>query len=112
MIHKLTINLLSLNHINNNHKNIEGRLKRGYFVTNPILIGDIIEFYNKNYKCIVQVTNITEYTGINEYLSSEPIKYIIPETDNILEALSCYEKYYTKKKLYRFPILAIKFTKL
>ncbi len=105
----LSVNKFAFNSIVNKKKKIEGRLKRGFFKKNNLKKNDIIKFINNEATCIVKVLNIVEYLNILDYLNSENLQEIIPNIDTVENAYIHYNRFYSKKNLDKYKMLAIKF---
>ena len=106
-LHRLTINRRAFEYIRKGIKTIEGRLKKGYFISNPIVSGDIIIFENSNEQLTTNVVKIHEYININECVNSISINSLSPYFDSSLEIIKHYNKFYSKKQLNELPFLAI-----
>lgn len=105
--HRLTINRRAFEYIKKGVKTIEGRLKKGYFISNPITPGDTIIFENNNELITTNVVKINEYININECVNRISINSLSPYFDSPLEIIKHYNKFYSKKQLNEVPFLAI-----
>jgi ASC-1-like (ASCH) protein len=104
--HKISINNNALNRIFSGEKKIEGRIKKGIF--NNINSGDIIQFYNRDVKCLTKIINILEYKNILEYLSSENLNDINPNKTK-KDILEIYKVFYPNILQESKSFLAIRF---
>lgn len=87
-------------------KNVEGRLNKGKF--KEIQTGDFLLINNKN-KFEVIEKNI--YKSFKEMVKQEKVENVIPDKDNLEDAIDVYYKFYTKKQEEEFGVVAIKIKK-
>ena len=105
--HSISINRRALNHIKNGSKTVEGRLKKGIFKSNPILIGDIINFINLDQVISVIVKAVYEFDNIKYFLEDNPIHNLTPYYYNTDDVLNHYKNFYSLNALNKSPFLAI-----
>jgi len=89
-------------------KTIEGRLNKGKFAI--IKIGDILEIESED--AIFEVVGKNIYSNFREMLEKEGIKNVIPDKDNINDAVDVYRKFFTKEQEKKFGVVAIKIKKI
>lgn len=89
-------------------KTVEGRLNKGKFAI--MKIGDILVMESEN--AIFEVIGKNIYPNFKEMLKKQGIKNVIPDKDNINDAVSAYYKFYTKEQEKRFGVVAIKIKKI
>lgn len=85
-------------------KIVEGRLNKGKFAR--IKVGDILEIGSEEIKFNVIKRNI--YSNFREMLKKEGIKNVIPDKNDINDAVNVYYKFYTKEQEKEFQVVAIK----
>lgn len=85
-------------------KTVEGRLDKGKFAI--IKIGDILEIESEDAVFKIIAKNI--YPNFRKMLEKEGIKNVIPDKDNINDAVSVYYRFYTKEQEKKFGVVAIK----
>jgi len=105
--HRLTINRRAFEYIRCGLKTIEGRLKKGYFLTNPIIPGDTISFINNDDEFTMWVSGVNEFLNISDCINTVSIDSISPYLEKPNEILSHYSKFYSKKQLNDLPFIAI-----
>jgi len=91
-------------------KKVEGRKNKGRF--KEMKIGDIIEFFNDDYKMrtiSVKITEKIEYNNIQNYLLGESIDKCLPGIPSLEHAFSVYYKWNTKEEEEKYGFIAIKF---
>jgi len=88
-------------------KNVEGRLNKGKF--KEIQTGDFL-LINNEHKFEVIEKNI--YKSFREMIEKEKIENVIPDKDNIEDAVNVYYKFYTKNQEEEFGVVAIKIKKV
>lgn len=89
-------------------KTVEGRLNKGKFMI--IKIGDILEIESEDVVFKVIEKNI--YPNFRKMLEKKGIKNVIPDKDNINDAVDIYYKFYTKEQEKKFGVAAIKIKKI
>ncbi|EKE15786.1 MAG: hypothetical protein ACD_11C00105G0011 [uncultured bacterium] len=89
-------------------KTVEGRLNKGKFAS--IQVGDILELEPEKIKLVVVEKNI--YKNFREMIEKEGIGNVIPDKNDIDEAVNVYYKFYTKEQEQEFGVVAIKIKKL
>lgn len=83
-------------------KTVEGRLNKGKFA--KIKVSDIIEI-----KCVkFDVIGKSIYSSFREMIKEEGIENIVPDKNNINDAVNVYYKFYTKEQEKEFQVVAIK----
>lgn len=92
----------------NGKKIIEGRLNKGKFAL--INIGDILEIGSE--KIQFKIIEKKIYKNFKNMLEKEGVENIIPDKNNINEAIEVYYKFYTKKQEKEFGVVAIKIRKI
>lgn len=107
---KISINVQDpyLSFILNGQKTIEGRLNKGKFAS--VQVGDVLIIAPENQEFEVVTKNI--YPSFYEMIKSEGIENVIPDKDNIDEAVQVYYKFYTREQEKEFGVVAIKMRKL
>ena len=85
-------------------KTVEGRLNKGKFAR--IKVGDVLEIKTEDIKFYVIEKNV--YSSFREMLEVEGIENVIPDKDNIDDAVNVYYKFYTKAQEKKFKVVAIK----
>jgi len=98
--------------INLGLKKAEGRLNTGRF--KELQEGDIIEWYNddfKHRKCVTKISKKIEYKSFREYLHKEGLQNCLPGMPDIEHGLSVYYKYYTKEDEEKFGVISIRLIK-
>jgi ASC-1-like (ASCH) protein len=85
-------------------KIVESRLNKGKYAT--IQSGDILELEPEKITFVVVEKNI--YKNFREMIEKEGIENIIPDKNNIDEAVDVYYKFYTKEQEDKFGVVAIK----
>ena len=89
-------------------KIVEGRLNKGKFAS--IEAGDVLELEPENIKFSVVEKNI--YKSFKEMIETEGVENVIPDKNNIDDAVNVYYKFYTKEQEQEFGVVAIKIKKL
>jgi len=92
----------------NGKKIVEGRLNKGRF--SDIEIGDVLELEPEKIKFEVIEKNI--YKSFKEMIEKEGIENVIPDKNNINDAVDVYYKFYTKEQEDEFGVVAIKIKRL
>ena len=110
-IHRITINKTAFNYIKNGVKKIEGRLKKGYFLNNPITNGDIILFVNNKNNIKMTVESVNEFSNILACADNILLKDFGPNLNKKTDFIDHYSKFYSKKQLVSYPFLAINLEK-
>ncbi|MFH1661847.1 MAG: ASCH domain-containing protein [Candidatus Falkowbacteria bacterium] len=87
-----------------NKKTAEGRLNKGKFA--KIKVGDILEI-NKE-KMQVKVIEKNVYPNFKEMIEKEGVANVMPDKNNIQDAVSAYYEFYTKEQEKEFGVVAIK----
>jgi len=88
-------------------KIVEGRLNKGKF--SDIEIGDVLELEPEKNKFEVIDKNI--YKNFKEMIKREGIENVIPDKNNIEDAVNVYYRFYTKEQENKFGVVAIKIKK-
>jgi ASC-1-like (ASCH) protein len=91
-------------------KKVEGRKNKGRF--KEMKIGDIIQFYNDDYKLrtfSVKITKKVEYNSIQDYLLGEGIDKCLPGIPSLDHSFSVYYKWNTQEEIEKYGFIAIKF---
>jgi ASC-1-like (ASCH) protein len=94
-------------------KTVEGRKNKGKF--KEMKIGDVIEWYNNDFKKRTVLTKIvkkTEYKTFEDYLTSEGLENCLPGIPSLEHGLSVYFKYYTKEDESQYGVIAITLEKI
>jgi ASC-1-like (ASCH) protein len=94
--------------INLGLKTVEGRKNKGRF--KDMKVGDIIEWYNEDFKPRKMKTIITgksEYKTFEEYLTTEGLENCLPGIPTMEHGLSVYYKYFTKEDEAEYGVVAI-----
>ena len=91
----------------NGKKTVEGRLNKGKFAS--IKIGDILILKPEKMQFEVIEKNI--YPSFKDMIIKEGISNVIPDKNNIKEAMNVYYKFYTIKQEKEHGVLAIKIRK-
>lgn len=91
-----------LSFIINGIKTVEGRLNKGKFL--DVKIGDTLRINNAA-EFIVAAKNL--YPSFKDMISGEGLKNVVPDVDNIDEAVSVYYKFYTKEDEQKYGVLGI-----
>jgi ASC-1-like (ASCH) protein len=89
-------------------KTVEGRLNKGKFA--EIEIGDILTMRPGNKK--FRVTGRRQYKTFKEMLEAEGIKNVLPDKNNIEEAIQVYKKFYKESQQNRYGVLAIRIKRM
>ncbi len=103
-VYDIDVTDIYFNQIKNGIKKVEGRLNKGRF--KEIKINDEI-IVNK--KIHVQVIDKKFYKSFEYMLLSEGIKNVIPNANNINEALNVYYEFYTKEDEEFFGVISLSF---
>lgn len=105
----ISINISEPHHsfILNGQKTVEIRLNKGKFV--DIQIGDILEVGLERNQLEVVEKNI--YKSFREAIETEGIKNVVPDKDDIDDAVNVYYQFYTKEQEKEFGVVAIKVKK-
>ncbi len=85
-------------------KTVEGRLNRGKFTS--IKAGDILEIEPEGVQ--FEVIGKNNYPNFREMIEKEGIKNVLPDKDNIEEAVDVYYRFFTKEQEGEFGVVAIK----
>jgi len=85
-------------------KTVEGRLNRGKFTL--IKTGDILEIEPERVQ--FEVVGKNNYPSFKEMIEKEGIKNVLPDKDNIEEAVDVYYRFFTKEQEEEFGVVAIK----
>lgn len=88
-------------------KNVEGRLNKGKFAS--MNLGDILVLEPENSRFIIIEKNV--YESFREMIEKEGIGNVIPDKNNIDEAVNVYYKFYTKEQEKEFGVVAIRIKK-
>jgi len=94
-------------------KKTEGRLNKGKF--QDLREGDIIEWYNDDFKhrsCLTKIIKKIEYNSFAEYLQREGLDDCLPGISDLETGLSVYYKYYSKENEKQFGVVAIQLIKI
>lgn len=103
---KISVQEPYLSFILNGQKTVEGRLNKGGFA--KIEKGDSLVLENNKFEIIEN----KKYNSFREMIISEGIENVIPDKENIDEAVDVYYKFYTKKQEKEFGVCAIKIRKI
>lgn len=90
----------------NGIKTVEGRINKGKFAT--MKIGDILEIGGIKFNIIEK----SIYQNFREMIEKEGIENVIPDKNNIDDAVEVYYKFYTKEQEKKFKVVAIKIQKI
>jgi len=88
-------------------KTVEGRLNKGKFAS--INVDDVLELEPEKIRFSVIEKNI--YRSFKEMIEQEGIENVIPDKNNIDEAVDVYYKFYTKEQEDEFGVVAIRIKK-
>lgn len=88
----------------NGLKTVEGRLNKGKFA--EIEIGDVLIMRPEGKKFRVIGKRI--YKTFKEMIESEGIKNVLPDKDNMADAIKAYRKFYRESAEKKFGVLAIR----
>ncbi len=89
---KINIQEPYFGYILSGEKIVEGRLNKGKFL--DLEVGDVLEINDRaNFKIIKKNT----YKNFREMLLTEGISNVLPDKNNIEEAVEVYYKFYSKK---------------
>jgi ASC-1-like (ASCH) protein len=88
-------------------KSVEGRLNKGKF--KEIQTGDFL-LINNEYK--FKVIEKNTYNFFKEMIEKEKVENVIPDIDNIEDAVNVYYKFYTKEQEKEFGVVAIKIKRI
>ncbi len=89
-------------------KTIEGRLNKGEFAS--INVGDILELEPEKIRFSVIEKNI--YKNFKEMIEKEGVENVIPNKNDINDAVDVYYKFYTKEQEQEFGVVAIRIDRL
>lgn len=92
--------------IKNKKKTIEGRLEKGIF--KDINIKELIKICFQKEEILAQIISINKYEDFRDLLTTENIKEILPEIDEIEKGIKIYNEYYPSNNN-NYKILSIKF---
>ncbi|MCX6811142.1 MAG: ASCH domain-containing protein [Candidatus Berkelbacteria bacterium] len=92
----------------NGLKTVEGRLNKGKFA--EIEIGDVLMMLPGGKK--FRVIGKRKYKTFKEMLKSEGIKNILPDQDNVEDAIKIYRRFYKKSEEKKFGALAIRIKRI
>uniref|UniRef100_A0A6C0BDC4 ASCH domain-containing protein n=1 Tax=viral metagenome TaxID=1070528 RepID=A0A6C0BDC4_9ZZZZ len=88
-------------------KTIEGRLKKGDFVS--LKVGDLITFFNKDHdEIVVVIKEIKHYSNFVEFLE-ENLNDALPGIDNLEDGIMIYREIYTEENENLYGVIAISF---
>jgi ASC-1-like (ASCH) protein len=85
-------------------KTVEGRLNRGKFTS--IKVGDVLELEPD--KVRFEVVGKNNYPSFREMIEKEGIENVLPDKDNIEEAVNVYYRFFTKEQENEFGVVAIR----
>ena len=89
-------------HIVSGQKTIEGRINKGKF--SDLQIGDCL-FINQSIFKIVK--DIKKFESFQQMLCSCGIVNIVPDAENITDAIAIYHQFYTPQQELEFGVLGI-----
>jgi ASC-1-like (ASCH) protein len=89
-------------------KTVEGRLNKGKFL--EVKSGDILQIDPDGVQ--FRIIDKVLYSSFREMIEGEGIKNVIPDKDNIDDAVNVYYKFYTKEQEKEFGVAAIKIEKM
>jgi len=95
-------------YIINKQKTVEGRLNKGKFAS--IQPGDMLILAPEMQEFKVMAKN--NYKTFRDMIVSEGIKNVIPDKNDIEEAVGVYYEFYTKEQEQKFGVIAIKIEKI
>lgn len=93
-----------LNFIKLGKKTIEGRLNKGKF--KQIKVGDVL-ILSDGSKMEFVVIGKRSYSSFSEMLIKENIKNVIPDKNDLEEAIQVYYKFYTPEQENKLGVVAI-----
>ncbi len=107
---KITINVQEPYHslILSGKKTAEGRLNKGKFAS--LQIGDILVMEPEQIEFKVVGKNI--YKTFKEMIVCEGVENVIPDKNNIDDAVAVYYIFYTKEQENEFGVVAIKINRI
>lgn len=103
---KINVQEPYLSFILNRQKTVEGRLNKGKFA--KIEKGDVLVLENNKFEIIEN----KKYNSFREMIISEGIENVVPDKENIDEAVDVYYKFYIKEQEKEFGVCAIKIRKI
>jgi len=106
---KITINVQEpyLSYLLNGQKKVECRLNKGKIAS--IQKGDLLIIKPK--KAIFKIIRKTLYNNFYQMIAKEGIKNVLPNKNNIREAVQVYYKFYTKAEEKKFGVIALEVKK-
>lgn len=87
--------------IKNGRKKIEIRLAYGYILS--VKPGDTITLQCKKSKIPITISQITYH----EFFNTLTLTDVFPDLNNLDEAMTRFQSYYSRDKLEKFPIIAL-----
>ena len=93
--------------LKNGQKTIEGRIRKGWY--RNVQPGDEIVVYNDKETDGIEtlVGRVAKYRSIEDMLTHEPIKKMLPDVNSIDEGIRVYRKFYTPEQERNFGMVAI-----
>ena len=97
-------------HIKTGKKQVEGRLNKSSFST--LQVGDKIIWNNGKQKITTVVVSIHHHKDFKKMLKQHRLKNTLPGIKTIEDGVKIYSKFYSKKDIIKYGVLAIKLTML
>ncbi len=92
----------------NREKTVEGRLNKGKFL--KVRVGDVLQINPDG--ILFKITAKKIYLSFKEMIEKEGIRNVIPDKNEINEAVSVYYDFYTKEQEKEFGVVAFKVSKM
>ena len=93
--------------LKNGQKTVEGRLQKGWYAN--VEPGDhiIVQSEDEADRFETEVIAVRKYNSIEEMLTKEDIKKMLPDKNTIEEGVEVYQRFYTKDQEKEFGAVAI-----